>query len=131
MVLIREALEVGDIQVNLHVVSDGVEALSFLRKEGVYKDDLTPDIVLLDLNLPKKDGREVLVEIKNDEQLNHIPVIVLTTSESDEDIRMSYKNHANSYVTKPINFKDFVEIMQSIKSFWFHTVNLPTENGED
>ncbi|MBD2665342.1 two-component response regulator [Richelia sinica FACHB-800] len=125
--LTRIALEDSKISVHLNVVEDGVEAMAFLRKQGYYSDAPYPDIVLLDLNLPKKDGREVLAEIKNDQKLRRIPVVVLTTSQAEEDITKAYNLAANCYITKPVDFDQFVKIVQSIENFWFAIVKLPPE----
>jgi len=123
--LTMEGLKEGKVRNNLSIVRDGVEALEFLRRKGEYADARTPDLILLDLNLPKKDGREVLAEIKNDADLRLIPVIVLTTSEADEDVLRTYKLHANSYITKPVDLDKFIEVIQSIENFWFTVVKLP------
>ncbi|HLP91826.1 MAG TPA: response regulator [Nostocaceae cyanobacterium] len=125
--LTRIALEDSKIAVNLSVVEDGVEALAFLRKQDQYVNVPHPDIVLLDLNLPKKDGREVLAEIKADDNLKRIPVVVLTTSQAEEDIIEAYSLAANCYITKPVEFDQFVKIVQSIENFWFAIVKLPPE----
>ncbi|RAM50932.1 response regulator [Mastigocladus laminosus UU774] len=125
--LTKIALEDSKISVNLNVVEDGVEAIAFLRREGKYTQVPHPDIVLLDLNLPKKDGREVLAEIKADEKLKRIPVVVLTTSQAEEDVLRVYNLSANCYITKPVDFDQFVKIVQSIESFWFTIVKLPSE----
>jgi chemotaxis family two-component system response regulator Rcp1 len=111
---------------NLSTVPDGKEALLFLQKEGRYKDTPRPDLILLDLNLPKMDGREVLARIKNDPNLKNIPVVVLTSSKADDDIRNAYDNHANSYITKPIDLDAFIRIIKSIESYWLSVVQLPT-----
>ncbi len=125
--LTKIALEDSKISVNLNVVEDGVEAIAFLRREGKYTQVPHPDIVLLDLNLPKKDGREVLAEIKADEKLKRIPVVVLTTSQAEEDVLRVYNLSANCYITKPVDFDQFVKIVQSIENFWFTIVKLPSE----
>lgn len=125
--LTRIALEDSRISVHLNVVEDGVEAMAFLRKQGQYATVLHPDIVLLDLNLPKKDGREVLAEIKGDENLRRIPVVILTTSQAEEDILKAYNLAANCYITKPVDFDQFVKIIRSIENFWFAIVKLPPE----
>ncbi|SMO64770.1 response regulator [Fodinibius sediminis] len=124
--LTREGIKEAKIRNNLHVVRDGEEAMDFLNKKGDYRDVITPDLILLDLNLPKKDGREVLEEIKNDDRLALIPVVVLTTSEAEKDIVKSYKLHANCYVTKPMGIDQFVEVITAIENFWFTIVKLPT-----
>ncbi|MBD2727753.1 response regulator [Nostoc sp. FACHB-892] len=125
--LTRIALEDSKISINLNVVEDGVEAMAFLRKQEKYVKAVHPDIVLLDLNLPRKDGREVLAEIKADENLRRIPVVVLTTSQAEEDILKAYNLCANCYITKPVDFDQFVKIVQSIENFWFAIVKLPPE----
>ncbi|MEH2069760.1 MAG: response regulator [Nostoc sp.] len=125
--LTRIALEDSKISIHLNVVEDGVEAMAFLRKQEKYVTAAHPDIVLLDLNLPKKDGREVLAEIKADEKLKRIPVVVLTTSQAEEDIIKAYNLSANCYITKPVDFDQFVKIIKSIENFWFTIVKLPPE----
>jgi CheY-like chemotaxis protein len=125
--LTRIALEDSQISIHLNVVEDGVEAMAFLRKQGKYAKFRNPDIVLLDFNLPRKDGREVLAEIKGDENLRRIPVVVLTTSQAEEDILKAYNLSANCYITKPVDFDQFVKIIQSIENFWFAIVKLPPE----
>ncbi|MCC5644142.1 response regulator [Nostoc sp. CHAB 5824] len=125
--LTRIALEDSKISIHLNVVEDGVEAMAFLRKQEKYGKVAHPDIVLLDLNLPRKDGREVLAEIKADEKLRRIPVVVLTTSQAEEDILKAYNLAANCYITKPVDFDQFVKIVQSIENFWFAIVKLPPE----
>jgi CheY-like chemotaxis protein len=125
--LTRIALAEREINVNLSVVADGIEAMNFLNRHGQYHQAIHPDLILLDWNLPRKDGREVLVEIKADEKLHRIPVVVLTTSKSEEDILKAYDLHANCYITKPVDFDRFVEIVQSIEDFWFTIVQLPPE----
>lgn len=123
--LTREALKEGKVRNNLSVVSDGVEAMEFLRREGKYRDAPRPDIVLLDLNMPRKDGREVLAEMKSDEQLKRIPVVVLTTSEAEQDILRTYDLHANCYLTKPVDLEQFISIVKSVEDFWLTIVQLP------
>jgi chemotaxis family two-component system response regulator Rcp1 len=123
--LIREALKEGKVRNTLHVACDGVEAIAFLRNQGEYSGILRPDLILLDLNLPKKDGREVLAEIKADEDLKRIPVVVLTTSQSEIDILKSYNLHANCYITKPVDLERFLEVVKSIEDFWLTVVRLP------
>lgn len=125
--LTRIALEDSKISIHLNVVEDGVEAMAFLRKQEKYAKVSHPDIILLDLNLPRKDGREVLAEIKGDENLKRIPVVVLTTSQAEEDILKAYNLYANCYITKPVDFDQFVKIVQSIENFWFAIVKLPPE----
>ncbi|MDB6029490.1 MAG: hypothetical protein JWM68_5713 [Verrucomicrobiales bacterium] len=121
----EEALITAKLMNNLHVVEDGVEAMEFLRKEGKYANKPRPDIILLDLNLPRKDGREVLAEVKADEKLKIIPVVVLTTSQAEQDVIKAYGLHANCYITKPVDFECFTQVVQSIQSFWFSVVTLP------
>ena len=123
--LTREALKEGKVRNNLSVVSDGVEAMEFLRREGKYRDAPRPDIVLLDLNMPRKDGREVLAEMKSDEQLKRIPVVVLTTSEAEQHILRTYELHANCYLTKPVDLEQFISIVKSVEDFWLTIVQLP------
>jgi len=123
--LTREALKEAKVLNTLNVVEDGVAALAFLRKEGQYALRSNPDLILLDLNLPKKDGREVLAEIKQDENFKHIPVVVLTTSRAEEDVVRSYNLHANAYVTKPVDLKQFLEVIRAIEAFWLAVVTLP------
>ena len=125
VLLAKAALENSKIVNNLHTVTDGVEALEFLRRQGQYKDAPRPSLILLDLNLPKKDGREVLAEIKNDDKLKRIPVVVLTTSKSETDVMKAYDLHANCYVVKPVNYEQFAEVVKNIESFWFSVVTLP------
>ncbi len=121
-----EALKDAKIHNHLHVAEDGVEALTFLRREGPNGDVPRPDLILLDLNLPKKDGREVLAEIKADESLQLIPTVILTTSEAEEDVLQVYRLHANCYITKPVDFDQFIKVVKSIEDFWFTVVKLPT-----
>jgi CheY-like chemotaxis protein len=123
--MIREAFEDNKVRNTLSCVTDGVEAMRFLRREGEYADAPRPDLVLLDLNLPRKDGREVLGEIKGDDQLATIPVVVLTTSQAEEDVLRSYKLHANAYVTKPVDFDRFIEVVRQIDEFFVTVVKLP------
>jgi two-component system, chemotaxis family, response regulator Rcp1 len=123
--LTKEALREGKVYNNLHWAKDGVEALEFLRREGKHAKAPRPDIILLDLNLPKKDGREVLEIIKGDEQLKYIPVVVLTTSKAEEDVVKSYALHANCYVTKPVDLEKFIVVVKSIDRFWLTVVTLP------
>ena len=127
VLLAKEALEYSKIVNNLHTAADGVEAMAFLRCEGKFKDAPRPGLILLDLNLPKKDGREVLAEIKSDEKLKRIPVVVLTTSKSEVDILKAYGLHANCYIVKPVDFEKFAEVVRSIQNFWFAVVMLPRE----
>jgi CheY-like chemotaxis protein len=124
-----EALKEEKIYNNLHVVTDGVEAIAFLRREGKYAKAVRPDLILLDLNLPKKDGREVLKEIKSDDDLKAIPVVVLTVSKSEEDILKSYNLHANCYINKPVDLNQFMKVIRSIQEFWLTIVKLPTNRS--
>ena len=126
--LTREALKDGKIVNNLHVAEDGVDALAFLRREGKYRNAVRPELILLDLNLPKKDGREVLAEIKADKELKRIPVVVLTSSAAEQDIVKSYNLHANCYVTKPVDLDQFINVVKSIEHFWLTVVKLPPES---
>lgn len=127
--LTTEALKEERVYNNLHIVSDGVEALAFLRKEGKYAKAVRPDLILLDLNLPRKDGREVLKEIKEDDGLKTIPVVVLTVSKAEEDILKSYKLHANCYISKPVDLKQFIKVARSIQDFWLTIVKLPPKTA--
>jgi chemotaxis family two-component system response regulator Rcp1 len=120
-----EALEAGKVANKLTLVEDGVEAMEFLRRSGKYAKASRPDLIMLDLNLPRKDGREVLVEIKSDPDLKVIPIIVLTTSHSDKDILQSYQLNANCYITKPVDFTQFIDVVKSIEKFWLTVVTLP------
>ena len=125
--LTREALKDGKIVNNLHVAEDGVDALAFLRREGKYHNAVRPELILLDLNLPKKDGREILAEIKADKELKRIPVVILTSSAAEQDIVKSYNLHANCYVTKPVDLDQFINVVKSIEHFWLTVVKLPPE----
>ena len=125
VLLIEEAFADNKVRNRLHRVDDGVEALQFLRREGAYADAPRPDLVLLDLNLPRKDGREVLAEVKADDSLRQIPVVVLTTSKAEEDVLRSYRLHANAYVTKPVDFERFIEVVRQIDEFFVTVVKLP------
>jgi CheY-like chemotaxis protein len=125
VLMTREAFDDTKFANALHVVNDGAEALAFLRKEGEYADAPTPDLVLLDLNLPRVDGREVLAAVKADDELRQIPIVVLTTSESEEDVLRSYELHANAYVTKPVDFDRFIEVVRKIDDFFVSVVRLP------
>jgi CheY-like chemotaxis protein len=120
-----EVIKENKIVNNLHHVSDGVEAMAFLRKQGQYFDVPQPDLILLDLNMPKMDGREVLENMKQDAQFRRIPVVVLTTSQADEDIFRSYDLHANCYICKPVDLDQFIEVIKSINNFWVSIVRLP------
>lgn len=125
--LIEEVLEEAKIRNSLHIVEDGEEAMRFLHGEGRFSGVPRPDIIFLDLNLPKKDGREVLREVKEDNVLKNIPVVILTTSGAEKDILKSYDLHANAYVTKPIDFDQFVMVIKSIANFWLEVVKLPAK----
>ena len=125
--LTREALHEAKVKNRLWVVEDGVEALEFLRRQGRYADAPRPDLILLDLNLPRQDGRQVLQEIKNDESLKRIPVVILTTSKNEEDVLRAYDLHANCYITKPVDFNRFMEVVKSIEDFWLTIVRLPED----
>jgi chemotaxis family two-component system response regulator Rcp1 len=124
--LTQEALKDSKLHNNLSVARDGVEAMDFLKQRDGYNDAPRPDIILLDLNLPRKDGREVLQEIKDDPRLRLIPVVVMTTSEDEEDILKSYQLHANCYITKPVDLDRFITIVKTIENFWFQIVKLPS-----
>jgi CheY-like chemotaxis protein len=125
VLLIREAFEDNKVANRLHVVADGVEALEFMRRENGNEDAPRPDLVLLDLNLPRKDGREVLAEVKADDDLRSIPIVVLTTSQAEEDVLRSYDLHANAYVTKPVDFDRFIGVVRQIDQFFVSVVKLP------
>jgi CheY-like chemotaxis protein len=124
--LTLEAFKEGKVLNHLTVMKDGVEALTYLRKQGPYASARTPDLILLDLNLPRKSGREVLADIKTDSRLMAIPVVVLTTSADDQDIALAYSEHANCYITKPVDLEQFLRVVQSIESFWLTLVRLPS-----
>ncbi|MDI1461405.1 response regulator [Catellatospora sp. KI3] len=125
VLMTREAFEEYKMRNVLQVVTDGVEALAYLRREGEYTDAPVPDLILLDLNLPRRDGREVLAEIKNDPELCRIPVVVLTTSQAEEDVLRSYQLHANAYVAKPVDFERFISVVKQIDDFFVSVVRLP------
>jgi two-component system, chemotaxis family, response regulator Rcp1 len=124
--LTEEALKEGKVRNNLHIARDGVEAMAFLRREGKHKDEPRPDLVLLDLNLPRKDGREVLAEMKEHPELKLIPVVVLTTSEAEQDVLRTYELCANCYITKPVDLEKFMTIVRGIEDFWLTIVRLPS-----
>jgi len=124
--LTREALKEGKMLNNLQVAGDGVEALAYLKQTGKYAKAVRPDIILLDLNLPRKDGRELLADIKTDPNLRQIPVVILTTSKAEEDILKTYDLHANCYITKPVDLDQFMTVVKSVEDFWFTIVRLPT-----
>jgi CheY-like chemotaxis protein len=127
--LTKEALKEEKLHITLKVVNDGVEAMEYLRQEGKYAQAVRPDLILLDLNLPKKDGREVLKEIKGDQSLRSIPVVILTTSKSEEDIIKAYDLHANCYITKPLDLNQFSMVVKSIENFWLTIVKLPSNKS--
>jgi CheY-like chemotaxis protein len=127
--LTKEALRDAKVRNTMETVPDGVEAMAFLRKEGRYQHSTRPDLILLDLNLPKKSGLEVLQEVKADEDLKRIPVVVLTTSQAEQDIVRSYDSHANAYITKPVELSQFIAVVKAIEDFWLEIVRLPP-NGE-
>jgi len=124
--LTLEAFKEGRVLNHFTVINDGADALAYLRRQGHHSNSIQPDLILLDLNLPKKDGREVLAEIKSDESLKNIPIIVLTTSAAPEDVKNAYGNHANCYITKPVDLDQFLKVVQSIESFWLSLVKLPS-----
>lgn len=126
VLLTREAFKEAKVLNRLSVVNDGVEALAYLRRQGRFSDSVRPDLILLDLNLPKKDGREVIAELKADDRLREIPVIVLTTSQAADDIAHVYAAHANCYITKPVDLNEFVRAVHSIENFWLTLVKLPS-----
>ncbi len=126
--LAEEALKENKVRNNLYHVEDGVEAITFLRRRGEHAAAPRPDLILLDLNLPRKDGREVLVEIKEDPELRSIPVVVLTTSEAERDLLVTYEHHANAYIVKPIDLDRFIDVVQAIETFWFTIAKLPQVN---
>ena len=123
--LAQEALKEAQVLNELHVIENGVDALAFLHRQGKYIDAVRPDLILLDLNLPKKDGREVLAEVKEDSNLKRIPVVILTISKAEEDIVKTYDLHANCYITKPVDLDQFIEVVRAIEDFWFCVVKLP------
>jgi CheY-like chemotaxis protein len=129
--LTQEVLNDGKVRNNMSVVKDGMDAVSFLQQTGEYADAPRPDIILLDLNLPKKDGREVLAEIKDDSDLKNIPVVVLTTSSAEQDIFKAYDLHANCYITKPVDLDQFIRVIRSIEDFWLTIVKLPRGECDD
>ena len=131
IVLTLEALRAAKVVNGIQVVKDGEAVLQYLRKEGIYKNMETPDLILLDINLPKVDGMEVLQEIKNDIDLRVIPVVILTTSDSEKDILESYQHHANCFITKPVDFEKFMHVVRMIKDFWIGIVKLPNKNSYD
>ena len=124
-----EALAAAKVCNRLSIVEDGVKAMEFLRRQGTYANAPRPDLILLDLNLPRKDGREVLTEIKTDKSLQTIPVVVLTTSQAEQDVLHAYSFHANCYITKPVDFRQFLEVVKAIENFWLTIVKLQQHNG--
>jgi chemotaxis family two-component system response regulator Rcp1 len=128
--LVKEALKDGKVLNELHVAKDGVEALDFLKREGEYADAVHPDLILLDLNLPKKSGHEVLAEIKGDPDLKRIPVVILTVSKAEEDIMITYNLYGNCFITKPIDFDQFVHVVKAIEDFWLTIVKLPPDEAK-
>jgi len=126
--LTREALREGKVNNNLHVAGDGEEAMDFLYRRGKFSGASRPDIILLDLNLPRKDGREVLAEVKSDPSLRNIPVVIMTTSSAEEDIAKSYQLNVNCYITKPVDMEKFIDVVKAIDHFWFSIVSLPSED---
>jgi len=125
VLLTTKALQQGKLCNTIHIAGDGVEAMDFLCRRGEYRDAPRPDLILLDLNMPRKDGREVLEEMKQDAALRTIPIVILTTSDADQDILRSYHLHANSYVTKPVGMEKFINVVSEIKGYWFSVVKLP------
>ena len=125
--LTQEAMKAGKIRNRMHIVEDGVEAMQFLRREGRFAAVPRPDLILLDLNLPRKDGREVLAEVKGDRLLKRIPVVVLPTSKAEEDVLAAYNQHANCYIAKPVDFDQFMKVVKQIDEFWVNVVTLPKE----
>jgi two-component system, chemotaxis family, response regulator Rcp1 len=126
VMITKEALTHAKVLNNLHVVNDGIDAIDFLHRRGKFPKAPTPDLILLDLNMPRKNGQEVLAEIKAHDRLKHIPVVVLTTSKAEEDVLKAYGLHANCYVIKPVDFDVFADVVRSIEQFWFNVVRLPT-----
>jgi len=124
--LMVETMKKSKLRINMHLVDDGVKAMAFLRREDPYQDAVTPDLILLDLNMPRKDGRQVLREIKGDETLKHLPVVILTTSQAEADVIGSYNLGANCYIPKPVGLREFGRVVRAIKEFWFTIVLLPT-----
>jgi len=126
VLLTREALKESKLAINLSIVNDGVDALEFLRREGKYTNAMRPQLILLDLNLPKKDGREVLTEVKGDSKLKRIPIVVLTASRAETDINKCYNLHANAYVVKPVNLDDFLNVVSRTANYWLNVITLPS-----
>ena len=128
--LTQEALKEGKVINHMDIAADGIEALAYLRREGKHVHAARPDLILLDLNLPKKNGREVLAEIKKDDSLKRIPVVILTTSSAEQDILETYNLHANAFITKPVDFNEFIAIVKSVEDFWLSVVTLPPDDAE-
>ena len=124
-----EILKEAEVPTNIHMITNGVEAMKFLNQENQYADSKRPDLILLDLNIPKKDGREILAEIKTNPQLKCIPVIVLTTSQSEWDVKSTYEHYANAFITKPIDLSEFINVIKSVEEYWLNTVELPSDCG--
>ena len=131
VMIMREALASAKMRVDLHVVSDGVDALEFLRRMGAHALAPRPDLILLDLNMPRKNGHEVLAEVKADESMRQIPVVMLTTSQAEDDVARAYAHHVNCYIRKPMDFERFSEVVRSIEAFWFTIVTLPQARIDD
>jgi len=127
VMIAKEGLFSARVLNKLHVAEDGIEAMEFLHQRGEYADAPRPDLILLDLNMPRKNGHEVLAEIKANDSLKHIPVVILTTSTSEEDVVTAYGHHANCYISKPVDFNDFSNVVRTIQDFWFYVVTLPPE----
>lgn len=127
--LTTEVFKEAEVTNHIQIVTNGVDAMEYLNRENEYKNAKRPDIILLDLNIPKKDGREILMEIKEDPELKCIPIIVLTTSQSELDIKTTYEHYANAYITKPIDLNKFIKVMKSVEEYWLGTVELPSECG--
>jgi CheY-like chemotaxis protein len=125
VMIMQEALSSASVHIHLHVAADGVAGLEYLRRTGAHTDAARPDLILLDLNMPGKDGHEILAEIKTDDDLRSIPVVAMTTSQADDDVARAYGGHANCYIRKPMDFARFVEVVRSIEYFWFNVVTLP------
>ncbi len=129
--LTTEVFKEAEIPNNIQIVTNGLDAIEYLNQENKFKDATRPDIILLDLNIPKKDGREILAEIKKDPRFKCIPIIILTTSKSELDIKKTYENYANAYITKPIDLNNFIRVVKSIEKYWLNTVKLPIDCGND
>lgn len=127
--LTEEAIKESKLKINLHVVMNGEEAMKYLRKEGKYENEPRPDLIVLDLNMPKKDGRQTLAEIKSDQKFKKIPVVILTISKAEKDVLESYEHHANCYITKPLDMDKFVDVVKTLDNFWFSIVTLPSTSN--